>query len=89
MPEEKFITLDRLRTFKEQLDNSYSDKFITKEQVRAALNGNTSPVDEFATDEEVERLLNDIFGSNSAPSENSFDFATDEEVDNLLNNAFD
>ena len=89
MDEEKLITLERLRTFKRQLDDSYSDKFITKEQVRAALNGNISSEVEFAADEEVEKLFDDIFGNNSAPNANTVDFATDEDVENLLNDAFD
>ena len=78
MAEIKLVTLDGLKKFKDLLDNSYSTKFAEQ-----GAGGS------FATDEEVEQLLDDIFGNNSADGEEKeITFATDEEVENLLDDIF-
>lgn len=78
MAEIKLVTLDGLKKFKDLLDDSYSTKFAEQ-----GAGGS------FATDEEVEQLLDDIFGNNSADGEEKeITFATDEEVENLLDDIF-
>lgn len=78
MSEIKLVTLDGLKKFKDLLDDSYSTKFAEQ-----GAGGS------FATDEEVEKLLDDIFGNKSATDEETdITFATDEEVENLLDDIF-
>lgn len=79
MAEIKIITLDGLRKFKEMLDYNYTKKFADNDLISNV-----------ATDDEVERLFDEIFDGNYTPSEQpTVDFATDEEVDNLLDDIFD
>ena len=78
MAEIKLVTLDGLKKFKDLLDNSYSTKFAEQ-----GAGGS------FATDEEVEQLLDDIFADKATTGEETkFDFASDEEVENLLDDIF-
>ena len=78
MAETKIITLDGLKKFKELLDDSYSEKFADKSQ--AAGGGSTY---NYASDEEVENLLDDIFGVPSSTGTEEKD-----EVEELLDNIF-
>ena len=76
---DKFITLTCLKKFKDLLDTYYEKKFAEKgAPVEETSSGNVAE-DDFATDGEVNSLIDDIFGH---------DFATDEEVDNLLDDIF-
>ncbi len=93
--ETKFITLEGLRRFKELLDQTYGGavdyEAVSKVEIRDFVFDN-----EFATDAEVDTLLNEIFGNdftdaevNELPNGNSGDnFATDKEVNDLLNGIF-
>ena len=91
MSETKFVTLEGLKKFKDLLDNTYSEKFASKEQSAGEPGVGDN---EFATDEEVEHMLDDIFSGNSVPDspspsdESNIEFATDEEVKNLLDGIF-
>lgn len=68
MAETKYITLEGLTRFKELLDLSYAAKFASKQTYESGGSSDTpaddpSPDDTtFASDEETESMLDDIFG---------------------------
>lgn len=78
MAETKLVTLNGLKKFKELLDNSYSQKFAEKGQTVDDESGYT-----FASDEEVDNLLDDIFTSSQ-----STDKESDNETKELLDDIF-
>ena len=70
MADSKFITLEGLARFKELLDAAYSARLVTKSQDDGdSSNGGDSSTgddtlpagDNFASDEEVDNMLDDIF----------------------------
>lgn len=79
MAETKLVTLNGLKKFKELLDNSYSQKFAEKGQTV----DDESDYYTFASDEEVENLLDDIFSSSQ-----STDKESDNETKGLLDDIF-